>query len=115
VRLGAGEADEDGDDDGGGAIERITRQHPELFKKPKQPTTHPVGRVSTKTRAHSPDPDPSDTGQPRHGGAVHPEVARYLAMQDAAGGREKPTGSVVTYQPTPYRPPGPSGRPQNRV
>jgi hypothetical protein len=111
VQLAAGEADEDEDeDDDEGTVSRIVVAHPELFK----PTRHPVGKVSTKTRAHSTDEDPTDRQHPSRGGVVHPEVARYLAMQDAAGGREKPTGSVWSYPPTAYRPPGPSGKPQNR-
>jgi len=119
VRLAAGEADDDmvqlarsaaADDED--TLSRIVRENPRMFK----PTTHPVGKVTTKTRAHSTGEDPTDREHPRDGGVVHPEVERYLRMaDDQASGRERPSGSVQVHRPRADRWPGPAGKPQTRA
>ena len=122
VQLAAGEVDEDlaelvelarraVDDDDEGAVGQDHAGAPGDV----QADRHPVGKVTTKTRAHSTDEDPTDRGQPQYRG-VHPEVQRYLNMaKERSGGKERPSGSVVSYPPRAYRPPGPAGKPQNRA
>ena len=94
----------------GGPVEDILSRYPELFQpglqRPSERRGRPgrasfrAGPVSTATRAHSPDEDPSDRRQPHRGGETHPEVDRYLGMlhQGGFGGREAPHGSVVTHR-----------------
>jgi hypothetical protein len=82
---------------------------------------HPTNKkVTTKTRAHSNQnedyEDPADEDQPGKGGKTHAEVARYLKMRaEMFGGEALHAGShgSKSYGPTPYRPPGRSGRPQS--
>jgi hypothetical protein len=94
----------------GGPLEDIMRRHPEHFggqpggirpasgyrQRPPRPAYRP-GQVSTASRAHSEDEDPTDTRHPSRGGEVHPEVAKYLRMHREFGGSERPHGSVVTH------------------
>lgn len=101
VRLAAGEADDglvelarraaaDEDD----TVSRIVRENSHLFGNPGA-KARSGRRATTAVR----DEDPSDRQQPRDGGAVHPEIQRYLSMLGTAGGREKPTGSVQVHRP----------------
>jgi hypothetical protein len=106
----------------------VIARHPELahlFKTSPRTSSrrHPKksGRmVGTKTRAHASDLDEStrDTRQPARGGAVHADVRRLIEgnpdlFSDGTGHEGEGTGNQI-YRPTPYKSPGPSGRPQSR-
>ena len=101
------------DDGEGGSLEDIMREHPEYFgagdgglQRPSERRERPgrasfrPGPVSTATRAHSGDTDPTVRSHPSRGGAPHPEVERYMDMlhSNGFGGRETPHGSVVTHR-----------------
>ncbi len=75
------------------------------LQRPSEGRRGPVARfrpgpVSTATRAHSTDEDPTVRSHPSRGGAVHPKLERYIDMLNSSGfgGREKPHGSVVTHR-----------------
>jgi hypothetical protein len=87
--------------------ERIIEVH-ELGRKHGK--AHPArpARVTTATRAHSPNAEDASTDH-------HALVQRYLRQVQAMNGNlspDKPYGSSESYGPTPYRNPGPSGKPQ---
>jgi hypothetical protein len=104
-------AGQDGADD-------IAARNPDIFG-----LAHPSksGKlVTTKDRAHSNQAedyeDPADEDQPGKGGKTHAEVARYLKMRaEMFGGEALHAGShgSHSYGPSPYRPPGASGKPQS--
>jgi hypothetical protein len=79
---------------------------------------HPVGKVSTSTRAHEePERHSADHAQPKRGGLTHAEVQVELLMKNHPGEfgievAKHMQGNSRTYRPIPYRSPGPEGKPQ---
>lgn len=76
-------------------------------------------KVTTKTRAHASDldEDPADEDQPAKGGEVHAKVRELIERNPHlftdGKGREGARSGSKSYGPTPYKSPGPSGKPQS--
>ena len=87
-------------------VDRIAARNPELLELASGIGPMEFGDLpEVHDTGSSRDPSEQDTRSTE-------EIARLLA--EAAGMfAEKPHGSVNTYQPTPYRSPDPSGKPQN--
>jgi hypothetical protein len=85
-------------------VEGVMARHPEFFRDERGTTngkahpSKPGRKVTTRTRAHSPDDeDATDEKQPGKGGISHSEVQRYLRMLPG-NSHEKPYGSGVTHR-----------------
>jgi hypothetical protein len=82
---------------GGGPVDELARKYPEYFGQ--------GGKKGQRSETRVEDEEPRDRRQPHRGGQVHPEVFRYLRELHSGGfgGREAPSGSVVTHRRAGWR------------